>query len=105
MRAGAIIAEPLVINQRLSKPQIQERFRQLLNDAGLEPAAANYPHEFSGGQRRRHCRGACPGPEPPHCIIWMSRSRPWTSPAVAQVMNLLQALPGSVRYELSPHCP
>ena len=38
MRAGAIIAEPLVINQRLSKQRIQERLQQLLSDVGLEPA-------------------------------------------------------------------
>jgi oligopeptide/dipeptide ABC transporter ATP-binding protein len=54
MRAAAIIAEPLVINQKLPKPALWERVQQLLMEVGLEPdAAANYPHEFSGGQRQR----------------------------------------------------
>jgi oligopeptide/dipeptide ABC transporter ATP-binding protein len=54
MRAGAVIAEPLVINHKPAKGELKTRVEQLLIDVGLEPvAAANYPHEFSGGQRQR----------------------------------------------------
>lgn len=54
MRAAPIIAEPLVINAKLPKRLIWERVQQLLMEVGMEPdAAANYPHEFSGGQRQR----------------------------------------------------
>jgi oligopeptide/dipeptide ABC transporter ATP-binding protein len=54
MRAGSIIAEPLVINQHVSKQALSERVLTLLAEVGLEPAAAfHYPHEFSGGQRQR----------------------------------------------------
>jgi ABC-type oligopeptide transport system ATPase subunit len=54
MRAGEIIAEPLVVNQRLRGKAVQERVAELLLAVGLEPAAAgNFPHEFSGGMRQR----------------------------------------------------
>ncbi|MBI2986879.1 MAG: ATP-binding cassette domain-containing protein [Deltaproteobacteria bacterium] len=54
MRASSIIAEPLVVNHKPPKQEVQRRVEQLLMDVGLEPAAAaNYPHEFSGGQRQR----------------------------------------------------
>ena len=54
MRAGEIIAEPLVVNQRLRGKEVQDRVAELLLAVGLEPAAAaNFPHEFSGGMRQR----------------------------------------------------
>jgi oligopeptide/dipeptide ABC transporter ATP-binding protein len=54
MRAGEIVAEPLVVNQRLGGKAVQERVAELLLAVGLEPAAAgNFPHEFSGGMRQR----------------------------------------------------
>jgi oligopeptide/dipeptide ABC transporter ATP-binding protein len=54
MRAGEIIAEPLVVNQHLRGKAVQERVAELLLAVGLEPAAAgNFPHEFSGGMRQR----------------------------------------------------
>src|SRR6266508_3406978 len=54
MRAGDIIAEPLLVNQHLRGQAVQARVAELLLAVGLEPAAAgNFPHEFSGGMRQR----------------------------------------------------
>src|ERR1700736_33050 len=54
MRISAIIAEPLVTNERLSAAEVRRRVLQLLDLVGLPArAAALFPHEFSGGQRQR----------------------------------------------------
>jgi oligopeptide/dipeptide ABC transporter ATP-binding protein len=54
MRAGDIVAEPLVLNRPAEKATRRARVGELLADVGLEPdAAARFPHEFSGGQRQR----------------------------------------------------
>jgi len=54
MKVGNIIAEPIQINQDLSKVAIKDRVSEILNEVGLSPeSAGNYPHEFSGGQRQR----------------------------------------------------
>jgi oligopeptide/dipeptide ABC transporter ATP-binding protein len=55
MRVGAIIAEPLVTNEKhLSSAEVGERLRQVLDLVGLPARAAElFPHEFSGGQRQR----------------------------------------------------
>ncbi len=54
LRAGAIIAEPLVVNTSLSPAEVRERVADLLVQVGLRPEQAQlYPHQFSGGQRQR----------------------------------------------------
>jgi oligopeptide/dipeptide ABC transporter ATP-binding protein len=55
MRVGAILGEPLVINERgMRAAEIRTRVRQLLDLVGLPDRAADqFPHEFSGGQRQR----------------------------------------------------
>jgi oligopeptide/dipeptide ABC transporter ATP-binding protein len=54
MRVGAIIAEPLVTNERLPASQVRARVLELLNLVGLPGRSADlFPHEFSGGQRQR----------------------------------------------------
>jgi oligopeptide/dipeptide ABC transporter ATP-binding protein len=52
MKAGDIVAEPLVVHQG-HRPEANE-VRELLELVGLHRGDANkYPHEFSGGQRQR----------------------------------------------------
>jgi oligopeptide/dipeptide ABC transporter ATP-binding protein len=54
MRVGAIIAEPLVTNERLGGAETGRRVAKLLDMVGLPGRAADlFPHEFSGGQRQR----------------------------------------------------
>ncbi len=54
LRVGNIIAEPLVINERLSRQEVDDRVASLLEQVTLSPIhAERYPHEFSGGQRQR----------------------------------------------------
>jgi oligopeptide/dipeptide ABC transporter ATP-binding protein len=54
MRVGAIIAEPLVINERSAAADRRRRVQEHLDLVGLPSRAADlFPHEFSGGQRQR----------------------------------------------------
>ncbi|PWA08759.1 hypothetical protein DCC39_14220 [Pueribacillus theae] len=49
-----ILSEPFIINQTVSKDEIEERVISLLKLVGLDTYHLNrYPHEFSGGQRQR----------------------------------------------------
>ena len=54
MPIGQIIAEPLVVEGRLTGAQIRDRVCELLELVGLPISAyMRYPHAFSGGQRQR----------------------------------------------------
>jgi oligopeptide/dipeptide ABC transporter ATP-binding protein len=54
MRVDAIIAEPLITNEKVGKAQARERVGKLLDMVGLPARSADlFPHEFSGGQRQR----------------------------------------------------
>ncbi|MBB3194834.1 dipeptide ABC transporter ATP-binding protein [Roseateles terrae] len=51
---AATLAEPLVINTRLSAAERRERVETLAQQVGLRPEhLRRYPHMFSGGQRQR----------------------------------------------------
>jgi oligopeptide/dipeptide ABC transporter ATP-binding protein len=51
---GDAIAEPLIVDNMLSRSQIRTKVASLLEEVGLDAEAAlRYPHEFSGGQRQR----------------------------------------------------
>ncbi len=54
MRVEEVIAEPLIIHERMTRDQRRSRVAELLRAVGLdESALRRYPHEFSGGQRQR----------------------------------------------------
>jgi oligopeptide/dipeptide ABC transporter ATP-binding protein len=54
MRVGAIIREPMTIQDMGSRQEQQNRVFELLDEVGLpRNAVERFPHEFSGGQRQR----------------------------------------------------
>ena len=54
MRVSAIIAEPLVTNEKIEAAEVTRRVQRLLDVVGLPERSADlFPHEFSGGQRQR----------------------------------------------------
>lgn len=53
-RVGSIIAEPLKVQKKLGKAEIQYRVEEALKQVSIDVTAARrYPHMFSGGQRQR----------------------------------------------------
>ncbi|WP_367933196.1 ATP-binding cassette domain-containing protein, partial [Enterocloster citroniae] len=49
-----IIAEPLIIQGKLSKTEIDQKVSRMLDTVGLAKRVANsYPHELDGGRRQR----------------------------------------------------
>jgi ABC-type oligopeptide transport system ATPase subunit len=54
MSVADVIAEPLIIHERMSATARRGRVEELLKAVGLnQSAASRFPHEFSGGQRQR----------------------------------------------------
>ena len=89
MRVRNIVAEPLVINQKVSRAQVDERVKEVIASVGLRPEQANlYPHEFSGGQRQRIAMASALISHPKLIIL----DEPVSALDVsirAQIMNLL----------------
>jgi ABC-type oligopeptide transport system ATPase subunit len=53
-RVEDVIAEPLIIHEKITGLVRRQRVQELLRAVGLdESAMRRYPHEFSGGQRQR----------------------------------------------------
>ncbi len=88
-RVRSIVAEPLVINQKVSRAQVDERVKEVIASVGLRPEQANlYPHEFSGGQRQRIAMASALISHPKLIIL----DEPVSALDVsirAQIMNLL----------------
>jgi oligopeptide/dipeptide ABC transporter ATP-binding protein len=89
MRVRQIVAEPLVVNQKISDQEVKDRVAEALASVGLRPQQANlYPHEFSGGQRQRIAVASALVSKPKLIIL----DEPVSALDVsirAQIMNLL----------------
>ena len=89
MRVRHIVAEPLVINQKVSRAEVEARVQEVIASVGLRPEQANlYPHEFSGGQRQRIAMASALISHPKVIIL----DEPVSALDVsirAQIMNLL----------------
>ena len=54
LKIKKIVGEPLIVHEKLSKQELEEKVLEILKKVGMERECMDrYPHEFSGGQRQR----------------------------------------------------
>src|SRR5262249_50693805 len=92
MTVGQILGEPLALHNVVPSSRRGERVSELLRLVGLESRAARrYPHEFSGGRRRRSARAGPRAAERKFIVCGEPVSALDVS-IRAQVLNLLRDL-------------
>ena len=91
-RVEDLLAEPLIVHERLSREARRRLAGELLRAVGMdESAMPRYPHEFSGGQRQRIGIARALALRPKFIVADEPVSALDVSVG-AQIVNLLQAL-------------